>query len=814
MNRRRWVTHVGRLLIRSQPYRGLMILMTVVTVLVSTTSASITALAWSPQQRTTHTLGSTESVVQSLAQESQLPGSELGDPAWSLGLEEGVATVSKWSTQVPLGINGNSLGYMSYVELEMPSPVMSGSVELLEGRWPNKPGECVTVSQASGQAVAPIGDWSLTIVGEIRIIFSPGDEAFYCAPGTWQTWSMTEQEQEASRNAISVSFYFQGETSAVARVIARLTSEGNLGPVDALYVTTRQELLLSADISAQRFLSEQVPLLLIPFSLALVLAGRLSRWCGVVSRALVRTGVPEVTMRHTMAATTIGGTSVAIIAGGVIGALTSLAIRPVLQKVAWWKPLSEWQMPIIDLMMVLVSGVMGTVLGVLAGDSIIKTRLRQQDRAPQPLSSTAATVMGLIGAGIGVVALWILMSSEKRVWWVISGSMVMIIAFAAQTPLLVRLITRFMSSRVVSASTLAGRLIVNDSRRWSVVTSTVSVVLGVVFTSFTIGASSVAGQVLLEASPIPAGSVRIEIQSDGEDPIPETTLERFENDLGLTLPAIRLTELNCGYPGPGLLQGVDSIHDAERLLGELPPAVIDVLQQGGVVVVGQITNGQTSMPAQQFMGSSDPTIVSLPMIEHRPDPAHRYDTGAGFVLTSALPDILRSAGAIRTWNVYQGLTASQDVKARAWSAETGFNAFQIQAYRPSDGFSMPTRLAISLIGFGLLFAPIFALVLRNDVRSLSGLAATLSSVGLSRRWVRLLFRALTGVVVTISVVVALLAALAAIIVLSLLYPGVFDLVGTPWWMLAVLVLALITASQLAVRVAMKGLRKRKYVITI
>jgi hypothetical protein len=164
--------------------------------------------------------------------------------------------------------------------------------------------------------------------------------------------------------------------------------------------------------------------------------------------------------------------------------------------------------------------------------------------------------------------------------------------------------------------------------------------------------------------------------------------------------------------------------------------------------------------------------------------------------------------------VYQGLTPEQDAKARSWSADTGLNAFQVESYRPSSGFSLPTWLAISLTGFGLLFTPLLALTLRSDVRALSGLAATLTSVGLARTWIRPVFRTLVGVTMLVVIVAAVLSAFVTISVFNSLYPTVFDVLGAPWWMLALFIGVLFAATQLAAQLAFRGLHKKEHVVTV
>jgi putative ABC transport system permease protein len=736
------------------------------------------------------------------------PGAALVSPGWGTGEGEGEEVLPVWRTLLPLSVADGSFATVAYSELEMPSPVLNGNTKLVSGRWPATAGECVATAWATGQASPPIGEWPLTIVGRLKDVFYPSADGFYCAPGTWETWRLSEAEQQASRFAVSAEFFLLGDPGVVERELVQVVDGGQYG---ACTVETREQLLAFSGVSAQKFLGEQAPFLALPFGVALVLAGRLARWSGVVSRALVRAGVPALPLRRTMAATALGGTVVATLVGGVGGAILAFAARPGLMLANSGAPLSDWRLPVADLLEIMLVCVIAAGLGLGVGDAVTSARLGQHDRVATPLSRTTQIVVAVAGAVVAVAALGAVLMSAGRLWWMVGGGLALVIGLAAVTPLLVGKLGTVLSRRPVSATTLAGRILVEDSRRWGVVTAMMTVVLGVVCSLFVMSASSLAGQVILESSPIPAGSVRIEVEAYGGAQLPPATLTRFESDLGLATSPVVLTELGVKLGNWGLIQAVTSLDDARRLLGDLSDSAVMVLQHGGAVVVGKTMNNETDMLAEPVDGTSG---VSIPIISIRPDQAHRYTTGAGFALAPALPERLQQAEVVRVWNVYQGLTPAQDVKARSWGADTGLNAFQTQAYRPSTGFSLPQWLAISLLGFGLLFAPLLALVLRNDVRALRGLAATLRSIGLARRWTRPVFATLAGVTLGVATAVALTSALVTGALLNALYPSAFDLRGTPWWMLAGFLIGILAAAQLAAHSAMRGLTSRSHAITI
>ncbi|MDR2975564.1 MAG: hypothetical protein LBV00_12810 [Propionibacteriaceae bacterium] len=419
-----------------------------------------------------------------------------------------------------------------------------------------------------------------------------------------------------------------------------------------------------------------------------------------------------------------------------------------------------------------------------------------------------AAILAIIMGGIGV---WLLLTSHDRSWWMIGGAVALVLAFAGLTPVILGRLSPMLASRTVSARTLAGRILVENSRRWSAATAVLSVALGLVFTLFTMSASSIAGQVALEASPIPAGSARIETLNPTGDRIPKSTATQFETDLELRGAPLKLTELDAVLGEWGVLQSFDSLHDAKQLLGDLSNDAIDTLQCGGALVVGRLTDGHTHMNAWV---ANRQASVDIPILAIRTSVAHRFATGGGFVLAEALPDILKNTGSVRTWNVYQGLSVDQDIRARAWPAATGLSRFEVQAYRPIDGFSFPLWLAISLCGFGLFLTPLLALVLRHEVKSLGGIASSLRSIGLGRSWIRPVFSTLSGAIVMTAVFSGITPSVITVIILSALYPGVFNVATTPWWILGGFGLGLFGSTQLAIISANRQVGKQKHIATI
>ncbi len=811
----RWRAQVGWLLVRSRPFRGLLALTGVATVLVMATSTSIAALQWSPQQVVMSALGGAEAAVAPYNEEVFAPGAVLGEPSWVASVDQGVDVVTVWGSLVSLSIADEPPTDVTYAELPTPSPVLAGKVDLVAGRWPVAAGECVSTERPAGRAGPPVGRWPLTITGQVKEVFSPQSDGVYCAPGTWQTWRLSAAEEETINTSVSAQYYFVGSPMPVASELSRLIGQKDFGPDKYSFgLDTRQALLDLDQGSFNKFMGDRAPLLLLPFAVALVLASRLGVWSGRVVRALVRAGVPAKPMRRTMRVTALVGLAVVGLAGGLVGSVAALGVRPLLSAANGGKPLSNWQVPVLDVVGVLVVTLAGAALGLMTGDAVASARLGQQDRTPRPLTRLVRVVAGVVGLLLVVAALGLMLASDGRLWWMGGGALLMVVAFAAFTPLAIGRLGSALAGRPVSAVTLAGRIMLEGSRRWSIVALLMTLVLGLVTSLFVISGSAIAAQVAYMDSSVPPGSVLVEVQNPDGEKIAAETLERFESDLGLTGSPLVLTELGVGptVGSRGLLQSVGTVEEAERLLGDLSDEAVATLEQGGALVIGGRPGEETRLPIESTTVQSG--TAEIPALSIRPDKDHSYTTGAGIVLASASPDLVKEADVIRIWDVFQGLTPGQDVEARAWTTQTGMNGFQIQAYRPPTGFFMPVWLAVALIGFGLLFTPVLALSLRSEVRSLGGLTATLVSVGVGKRWIRPVFRTLSGTVMVVAVVAAVAPALISIALLSALNEGTFDLLGTPWWMLIGFLLALFAATQIATQSAFRRLGHRDHLVTV
>lgn len=797
------LARVVTLLLRSRPFRGLLVVSALAVAVVVATSTSMAALRLSPEQVDTAYFGATQAYLQPWDAPQARPGQQIADHPLVAELDDRVEVIRVATAHPSLRDASGGFDSLVFRELAMPSPVLEGTVELIEGRWPQAPGECVATRDVPERTGPPLGSWELTVVGRVTNVFTADYPEVVCAPGTWGRWEMSAEQLSLTADAVVNAYYLVGDPQDVQQEVAFLVERGLVDSQNDVSVRGRQR-----PPSASRFLSDQAPMTALPLLLAAVLGGVVGRWGGAVSRALERAGVPR---RPLLAAVLAGagfGALLAAAVGALLGAELGFAVRPAL--VAWVaeQPLSPWRLPVGEIVAVTLATGLGAVLGCWLGDVFRSRRLRQLDAPARPLGRRAVVVLALLAAGLAGGSAWLIVTSQKQLWPMVQGVLVMVLAAGCLAPVAGWLLGRGLASGPVSARTLGGRIVADDALRWGLVSGAVTAFLGVVIAGFLVSTASLAGLQKALASDVPPGMVVLEVTNPDGAHIPEQVHEQFVSDLQLSDP-VRLAELDVvAYPLRGLVQFFGSVTEAERVLGSLPSEAMATLNAGGVLVLGGLEGDTTTIEVD------DSLQLEVPVRAIKPDPAHRLRTGFGFAVLPAMPAQVRDARPVREMLVYQGLTPAQDALARNWADTTGFNVFQIEAYRPDTPLALSVGLVAGLVGFGLLAAPLLVGVLRREVNELRPLAVTLRGVGLAPTWIRPAFTTTVLIAVLPAAALAVAGPTLATAILARVYPASFDLPGVPWWTLAAFVAGVVGACYLATAFALRSLHRRERPVTI
>lgn len=153
------LTRVVVLLLRSRPFRGLLVVSLLAATVTLATSTSMAALRLSLEQSNTAYFGATQAMLQPDRRPMARPGQQIPDAPLVAAVGDQVQVVREAWTRVSLRDASDGFTEISYIELAMPSPPLEGTLELVEGRWPQAPGECaatvlIAVLPAAALAVA------------------------------------------------------------------------------------------------------------------------------------------------------------------------------------------------------------------------------------------------------------------------------------------------------------------------------------------------------------------------------------------------------------------------------------------------------------------------------------------------------------------------------------------------------------------------------------------------------------------------------------------------------------------------------------
>lgn len=798
------LSRVVLLLLRSRPFRGLLVVSGIAAMIVLATSTSMAALRLSDEQAAVSRFGTTQAHIQPLNAPTAGPGEPTPDSPGIATIDHRLSVIRYRRASPTLANRQGEYVDTHYTELSLPSPVYEGSYELTAGRWPQEPGDCAATAQFADTTRPPLGSWELRIVGRIIDIFEPGSTVIACGPGTWERWDLPAAQSSLTSFVIQADYYLMGDPDQVAAAAAALIDQGYFAPYE---IELRAAPTTSTGPSARRFLFDQAPMAAIPLVLAVVLGGLVARWGGALSRVLERAGVARRPMRWAVFASAVLGAAACALAGGLLGSLLALALRPAL--VAWVaeQPLSPWRLLAGEVGAITLTTALGAALGCWFGEAARNRVLRQVDAPARPLTARSTARLIAAAAALGAGSVCLALMSAGHLWPMVLGAITMVAAVGCLAPVILYQVSTRLARRPVSAPTLAGRILVDDAGRWGTVSAAITMLLGLVIAVFLVASATVAGMQKMSTSQIPPGTVMLEVANLEGQTIPDQVRTQFERDLGVTDP-IRLIERDAYVPGQRTVQFFNSTADAEQALGGLTADARSMLERGGILVLG----GFQGTTATVEIAETD--HLDVPVTAIKPEPAHRLNTGFGFAVLPNMPAAVQAAPPVREYLVYQGLTPAQDATARTWTDDTGFNVFAVHAYQPAQDIGLSATIAVGLAGFGLLTAPLLAGVLRREVHELRPLAATLRSIGLSRAWFRPAFTTTVLATVMPATILAVVGPTIVVAILAGLYPTVFELTGVPWWALAAFLVGVVAACYVATNHALRSLRRRETPVAI
>lgn len=784
--------HLIPLLLRSRVFRGLLAAVCVVGVGAGIFRCSLDSLTLSPEQTAEKLLGSADGVLETW-QEGQVETGTYPEPPALLATSTVTTVTVEYSGQADLAQNGEAHRF-DYTELPLPSAASRGRYDLVSGRWPTRPGECVASGDAVGQWSSTHQQWSVNVVGKFREIYSLSGNRLACAPGTWR-----ERAGKGNSNEpLSASYYLEGPRDEMIR----LKTETGAGHETSIMLRT--DLLEKQQVSAQRFLGGYSLVFALLVGIPFVFSGMVARWIRGIQQVLVRSGIrPGVMLRAALAAL-LSGTFVVSAVACALGMLATLALRPLLQQANSGLPLGPWEFSLAWLVQVALLTAGGALLGFLALNASQRVRARLAERAPRPLSATMSGALGWAALGLWGFAIWSLVTSAGKLWPMSLGVIFTVLGTVALAPGMVARVSGALGRKVASPKDLAARLLREDGARWAGVSGVATLLIGLVLSVFINISASMSAQILLLAPQLPPGTVLLQITDPAGERIPEDVIAQFERDNAVR-PAAILHDTSYGIDGEGAVQVFDSVEEATAVLG-LTPEQASVLASGGLLKLG---GADEDVVLTDF---TDPSrTIRVRVVGFKPSPERRLNTGYAFGLKSTVPVAEGRAGVYR---VYVGMTLEQEAGMGQWPVASGHGDVLVNVHRPATGADAPLWLTIGFTGVALLAIPLLVWTLQREVQALRPLARNLTAMGMPESWARRVLSGVIGPVLAVPLGLGLIAGLVSTALLHWLYPTVFDLAGVNFLGLVLFTASLLLAGALAVRLGVRQLHTTKRALVI
>ena len=319
-------------------------------------------------------------------------------------------------------------------------------------------------------------------------------------------------------------------------------------------------------------------------------------------------------------------------------------------------------------------------------------------------------------------------------------------------------------------------------------------VVAVVCAVFVNITASVAAQTQLLASRVPRGMVVAEMPLAEEGG--EQLLRDMEEATGIHHSAV-LTRTQYFVEGKSNVLTLDSMEDAETVLGALSSEAKQALQQGNI-----LRPGATDEPVT--LQTADGATVNSYVVGYKPETGRTLALGFGYALYTALPKV---TDATPLW-VFAGLNDDEAAHLTDWPSSSGNNVIITHVYtQDTGGLSLYLTAGFGLLAFASI--PMCLWTMRREVEGLRPLVRGLDATGIPRQWIWRVLCTIGGILMVVPIIIGLVVAVISTGLLEFLYPPVFDLAGAGWLGMGAAVLVLFGVVPLVATLSARGVRKRR-----
>jgi putative ABC transport system permease protein len=691
-------------------------------------------------------------------------------------------------------------------------------MRLVDGRWPDVPGEVVTTTGVlryvhDGSLDVLGGQRTLTVVGTIEDPYATGSTAVVAARGTWE-WLEWSELTAFADPVLSGQLWWTGATaeSVVAEIAALLDAQsfemyGDLSdPAARAFLVENGVLTREASLSRPALgavelypLAFNVPSVLVPVVTALVglgVNGRRARRSTATLRALGLTA-------RDATVSVVGAGCIAVVlsvtAGVVLGSGAGLVLRPVLG------PLSSQPLGPVDGLAEAGTRIVVTTIAALAAGIVVSAARSRVSglraaAATLPLARRMPFVrqVGLVLLTVALAWQTAAMSSVFDAVPIVVTTMLMTVLVA---PSLVPSAIRRLPTQGAQGVLAKRRLLAEPTRT----------VLAVSLMALTVG-PALATAVLVQSVKVETSAMAAPLVAPGQvlvassnlDAAPPARVTDIVADVVNNRPvAVRSVgdesvSVAAHESGLGRVIAVDTPHDLAQICGvTLPEEPTTLLLAGGAVDLAE-----PAAQRRQPLWAAPPGATTMDRIgDLEVRGLQCADAWGQSVALAVLASTAHGLGlpTVDAQKLFTDVPPAAAGEALDAVASAGLDTSYVQVYDGPGDVPLPPEVVITLVSVVVLGSVLVGCTTWARAGTVDRHDRSLRALGLPRSWVRGMLQRESVTVAVAGLLLALGVALVPVALTALRLPGATVVV--PWWGIGLLVLVPAALSALATAVA-------------
>ena len=529
---------------------------------------------------------------------------------------------------------------------------------------------------------------------------------------------------------------------------------------------------------APRLVELDIVVILLPLTASVVVAWGMNRFLSRLRRTLIQLGVTRtVGSLYVTATVTV---ALGAVIGGIAGIVMVYLIRPLVAVVS---PSVLSSPHGLGVFVALIAGitVVGTAVSLLAGRVGASGGRRRDRRVIRPWA------LAWVGGGALVVGFVLLQSSDTNT------KFAAVVLIGAGFCLIFSLLLRFLPEGGDATSVvLAMRRVRGEGRGSTWTVAALSVLLSVGFALATLYSSDTSTVNQQIFAGVPVGQAYFE-PMHADDQLLSELVQYLGAGEPVEFAAVDASPVDLD----GLAMATGSVADVARLIDRpLSVAEREVLESGGALLTGSAPDDSLRLVTDD----GNQIVVPGAVAEQLPASFRRYSG----ILLQRTADKAGFSLVRPTW-VFTDLTAEQRQRVDTAPSELGFEAGWLEGYEQPDAYKVMDELVIILGAILVIGACVIIAYAAMTARAMRPRSAGLIAVGLGRGWLARATSAEIGLIVLLSVGIAVGSAVISVGVA--IATGVMSLTLTvPWDLLGIVVATLILVAAVAAAVSTRRLR--------